>query len=70
METDQKKKRKKHILKRKFAIATIHDISPKYTDKVFQLSDELEKLNIKFNFAVIPWYNKQQEYDKRKILNL
>jgi predicted deacetylase len=61
-----KEEARKHILKSKFAIATIHDISPKYTDKVFQLADELEKLNIKFNFAVIPWYNKQQEYDIRK----
>ncbi len=61
-----KEEAQKHILKSKFAITTMHDVSPKYTDKVSHLADELEKLNIKYNFAIIPWFNKQQEYDIRK----
>jgi predicted deacetylase len=61
-----KEEAQEHILKSKFAIITVHDITPKYGERVFQLADELEKLKVRYNFAVIPWYNQEQEYDIRK----
>jgi Uncharacterized protein conserved in bacteria (DUF2334) len=50
-----------HALKSKFAIVTIHDICPAYSNKLFKAADELEKLAIPFNFAVIPQFKRKQE---------
>ncbi|MDQ3835604.1 MAG: DUF2334 domain-containing protein [Thermoproteota archaeon] len=44
---------------RLFAIATIHDVSPEYSEKIFRIADELEKLDIHYNLAIIPYLKKR-----------
>jgi len=44
----------KHVLRSKFAIVTIHDVSPAYTNRIINFANELENLKIPYNFAVIP----------------
>jgi predicted deacetylase len=44
-----------------FAIVTIHDVAPEYSDKIFKAADELEKLNIHYNLAIIPYLKKRKE---------
>ncbi len=48
-------------LKEKLAIVTIHDACPAFSTKIFQLADELENLGIKFNIALIPFYNENED---------
>ena len=55
-----------HILKSKFAVVTIHDVSMEYKDRIFHMANELEKLRIPYNFAVIPYHNEKEGNDIRK----
>jgi uncharacterized protein DUF2334 len=57
---------KSHILKTKYGIVTIHDVSPLYFERIFHFADELEKLGIPFNFAIIPCHNEDKAHDIRK----
>jgi predicted deacetylase len=47
--------------KRFFAIVTIHDVAPEYSDKIFRAADELEKLHIHYNLAIIPYLKKRKD---------
>ncbi|MFL6372511.1 MAG: DUF2334 domain-containing protein [Nitrososphaera sp.] len=44
-----------------FAIVTIHDVSPEYSEKIFRIVDELEKLDIHYNLAIIPYLKKRRD---------
>jgi predicted deacetylase len=48
-------------LNEKLAIVTIHDACPTFSTKIFQLADELEDMKIKFNIALIPFYNENED---------
>ena len=48
-------------LKEKLIIVTIHDACPSFSDKIFNLADEIEKLKIKFNVALIPFFNQKED---------
>jgi predicted deacetylase len=56
---------KKHVLKTKYSIVTIHDASPQYSQKIFCIADELERQSIPFNFALIPCHNEDDSNDLR-----
>ena len=43
-------------LKEKSVIVTIHDACPFFSDKIFNLADELENLKIKFNISLVPFF--------------
>lgn len=42
-------------------IITLHDACPAFSTKIFGLAEEMEKLNIKFNIALIPFFNEKQD---------
>src|SRR5215203_4271801 len=42
-----------------FAIVTIHDVAPEYSEKIFRVADELQKLGIHYNLAIIPYLKKR-----------
>jgi predicted deacetylase len=48
-------------LNEKLALVTIHDACPAFSTKIFQLADELEDMKIKFNIALIPFYNENED---------
>jgi predicted deacetylase len=52
--------------KGKFALVTIHDVTPYFSDKVLRASDSLSQLEMSFNLAIIPRFMQKQEYDLRK----
>ncbi|SRR5579875_561530 len=54
---------KTHVLKSKFAIVTIHDASPEFSEAIFKAADKLQKLKIPFNFAVVPRFKEKKEND-------
>jgi predicted deacetylase len=48
-------------LKEKSVIVTIHDACPFFSDKIFKLVDDLENLKIKFNIALVPFFNEKED---------
>ncbi|MFL6391898.1 MAG: DUF2334 domain-containing protein [Nitrososphaeraceae archaeon] len=42
-------------------VVTIHDACPAFSMKIFELADELERLNIKYNIALVPFFNEKQD---------
>ena len=47
--------------KKLFAIVTMHDVAPEYSGKIFRVADELEKLGIHYNLAIIPYLKKKKD---------
>jgi predicted deacetylase len=47
------------MIDRKLAIITIHDVNPTDSEKILKTSHELNKLNIKYNLSIIPYYRKK-----------
>lgn len=47
--------------KKPFAIVTMHDVAPEYSEKIFRVADELEKLGIHYNLAIIPYLKKKKD---------
>jgi predicted deacetylase len=45
----------------RLGVVTIHDACPAFSTKIFESADELEMLNIKFNIALIPFFNEKQD---------
>jgi predicted deacetylase len=45
----------------RLGVVTIHDACPAFSTKIFESADELERLNIKFNIALIPFFNEKQD---------
>ena len=45
----------------RLGVVTIHDACPAFSTKIFKSADELERLNIKFNIALIPFFNEKQD---------
>ncbi|HYA85381.1 MAG TPA: DUF2334 domain-containing protein [Candidatus Bathyarchaeia archaeon] len=43
------------------AVVTIHDVCPAFSTKIFKFTNELERLDIKYNIALIPFFNEKQD---------
>jgi len=42
-------------------VVTIHDACPAFSTKIRESADEVERLRIKFNIALIPFFNEKQD---------
>ena len=40
---------------------TIHDACPAFSPKIFKFSNELERLSIKYNIALVPFFNEKED---------
>jgi predicted deacetylase len=49
------------MIDRKLAIITIHDVNPSCSEKILKTSYELNKLKIKYNLSIVPYY--RQKYN-------
>ena len=47
------------MIDQKIAILTIHDVNPLHSEKVFRALDELNKIKIKYNLSIVPYYDKK-----------
>ena len=43
------------------AVVTIHDACPVFSSKIFNFTEQLEALDIKYNIALIPFFNEKQD---------
>ena len=43
------------------AVVTIHDVCPAFSSKIFRFTEELEALDVKYNIALIPFFNEKQD---------
>src|SRR6187200_3578369 len=43
------------------AIVTIHDVCPFFSSRIFKFADELEKLHIHYNIALVPFFNEKED---------
>ena len=43
------------------AVVTIHDACPAFSSKIFKFTDEVERLDIKYNIALVPFFNEKQD---------
>jgi predicted deacetylase len=43
------------------AVVTIHDACPAFSSKIFKFTDEVEGLDIKYNIALVPFFNEKQD---------
>ena len=44
------------MIDRKLSLVTIHDVNPSCAEKLQQITDELNKLGIKYNLSIVPNY--------------
>ena len=51
----------KHQSRMPLGVVTIHDACPAFSTKIFESADELERLDIKYNIALIPFFNEKQD---------
>ena len=47
------------MIDKKLAIITIHDVNPSHSEKIVKTCDELNKLQIKYNLSIVPYYDKK-----------
>jgi predicted deacetylase len=47
------------MIDRKLAIVTIHDVNPLHSEEILKTSSELNKLKIKYNLSIVPYYRKK-----------
>jgi predicted deacetylase len=47
------------MIDEKLAIITIHDVNPSHSEKILKTSEELNKLKIKYNLGIVPYYSKK-----------
>jgi predicted deacetylase len=47
------------MIDKKLSLLTIHDVNPSCSEKLQKITDELNKLNIKYNLSIVPYYNKK-----------
>ena len=45
----------------RLGVVTIHDACPSFSAKIFESADELERLNIKYNIALVPFFNEKED---------
>ncbi|HET7148016.1 MAG TPA: DUF2334 domain-containing protein [Candidatus Nitrosopolaris sp.] len=43
------------------AVVTVHDACPAFSTKIFRITNELETLDIKYNIALVPFFNKKED---------
>ena len=43
------------------AVVTIHDACPAFSSKIFKFTEEVEGLDIKYNIALVPFFNEKQD---------
>ena len=43
------------------SVVTIHDACPSFSTRIFKFADELERSNINYNIALVPFFNEKQD---------
>jgi predicted deacetylase len=51
------------MIDQKLAIITIHDVNPSHSNEVLTVTEQLNKLKVKYNLSIVPYYNKKYRLD-------
>jgi predicted deacetylase len=43
----------------KLAIITIHDVDPSHSKEIQRVTEQLNKLKIRYNLSIVPYYSKK-----------
>jgi predicted deacetylase len=54
------------MIDKKLSLITIHDVNPSCSEKLQIVTDELNKLNIKYNLSIVPYYNKKYNLEDNR----
>ena len=52
------------LIDRKLSILTLHDVNPSCSEKLQSITDQLNRLNIKYNLSIVPNY--RRKYDLKE----
>ena len=55
------RQQQRHQMNMRICIVTIHDACPFFSTRIFELADELEDLDIRFNIAIVPFFNEKED---------
>jgi predicted deacetylase len=47
------------MIDQKLAIITIHDVNPSHSEEIQRVTEQLNKLNVKYNLSIVPYYGKK-----------
>src|SRR5215210_5457433 len=47
------------MIDQKLAIITIHDVNPSHSKEILTVTEQLNKLDVKYNLSIVPCYNKK-----------
>ena len=45
------------MIDEKLAIITIHDVNPSHSEDILTVTEQLNKLKVKYNLSIVPYYN-------------
>ncbi len=43
------------------AIVTLHDACPAFSSRTFEITEQLEKLEVRYNIGLVPFFNGEQD---------
>src|ERR687885_2680131 len=47
------------MIDQKLAIITVHDVDPSHSKEILTVTEQLNKLKVKYNLSIVPYYNKK-----------
>jgi predicted deacetylase len=47
------------MIDQKLGIITVHDVNPSHSEEILTVTEQLNKLNVKYNLSIVPYYNKK-----------
>lgn len=47
------------MIDKKIGVITIHDVNPSCSQKLQTITNELDKLKVKYNLSIVPFYDKK-----------
>ena len=54
------------MIDQKLAIITIHDVVPSHSEEILTTIEQLNKLKVKYNLSIVPYYNKKYRLEDYK----
>jgi hypothetical protein len=47
------------MIDQKLGIITVHDVNPSHSEEILTVTEQLNKLNVKYNLSIVPYNNKK-----------
>src|SRR5829696_7998748 len=50
------------MIDQKLGIITVHDVNPSHSEEILTVTEQLNKLNVKYSLSIVPYYNKKYRH--------